>query len=170
MGDRELVQLWVTEEQRLLIEAMWMHNGWDLEFDNDDNDDNNDNIIDEHPVIVQPVNGLMECQFCFSRPCVTDDRFTQLWWDQAHAPHRDNSKKRKSLYKRFWVMLANRGAWNDPRYLERKELSLEGQLENPVWVGPGARARDIMPQCVLDLVRHWWPNPQNQPYMGHRWQ
>ena len=30
--------------------------------------------------------------------------------------------------------------------------------------------RDIMPKCVITLVRHWFPNPGGFPYMGHMWE
>jgi hypothetical protein len=30
-------------------------------------------------------------------------------------------------------------------------------------------AREIMPDCVLSVVRGLYPNPPSQPYMGHKW-
>jgi hypothetical protein len=30
--------------------------------------------------------------------------------------------------------------------------------------------RDIMPKCVVTLVRHCFPNPGGFPYMGHMWE
>ena len=29
--------------------------------------------------------------------------------------------------------------------------------------------RYIMPKCVVSLVRMWFPNPDEVPYMGHLW-
>ena len=29
--------------------------------------------------------------------------------------------------------------------------------------------REILPQCILDLVRGIYPNLPGQPYMGHKW-
>ena len=29
--------------------------------------------------------------------------------------------------------------------------------------------REIMPECVLNLVRGLYPNPPDTPILGHRW-
>lgn len=56
-----------------------------------------------------------ECDHCLCRPCVTSERYQQLWWEEReHAPNRRNSKRRKRNYKRFCVMLPHRGVWKDP--------------------------------------------------------
>jgi hypothetical protein len=76
------------------------------------------------------------------------------------------------LYKRFWTCLLHRGVWDNPIYIDRKKSAL--QCENNqdiVFSGPrgGYHRRDLMPQCVLTLVRSWLPNPKSKPYMGHKW-
>jgi hypothetical protein len=30
--------------------------------------------------------------------------------------------------------------------------------------------RDLMSKCVIELVRHWYPNLQDKEYMGHMWE
>ena len=29
--------------------------------------------------------------------------------------------------------------------------------------------REIIPECVLNLVRGLYPNPPDTPYLGHKW-
>jgi len=59
----------------------------------------------------------------------------------------------------------------DPRYIERKEtiLAADPHKKQNAWSGPAKHKRDIMPDCVLKLVRGWLPNPPAKPYMGHKW-
>jgi hypothetical protein len=33
-----------------------------------------------------------------------------------------------------------------------------------------AHRRDLMSKCVIELVRHWFPNLQDKEYMGHMWE
>ena len=89
-----------------------------------------------------------------------------LWHDRAEALHQRNSGLRKEHYKRFWTMLFHRGAWNDDRYLLMKTdaLARDHRTQRFDW-----HRRDIMPKCVVTLVRHWFPNPGGFPYMGHMW-
>ena len=109
-----------------------------------------------------------ECPHCFCRPCITDETHRQLWWEtQDHPPDMENTNFRKPIYKRFWTMLLHFGVWDDPRYIERKVAALA--------IDPNHRRfryhrRDIMPNCVLKLVRRWYPNQPNQAYMGHMWE
>jgi hypothetical protein len=170
MAERKsTLKIRVTDEQRELIAAMWNHNDWELEIVDEDNNEP-DNL--EAPLLIAPDPRELECPYCFSSPCVTDQRFRQAWWDEPHQPHRNNNVHRKPLYRRFWVMLANRGAWRDPRYLQKKTMALNEPLEaqnNMPWAGPASHPRDIMPDCVLKTVRHWRPNLPGQPYMGHKW-
>ena len=167
--NRRILSIRISDEQYELLTAMWNHDNWDLDIVDDGLVNEND-IIHEGPVpLIQPDQEAEECPFCFCRPCVTDPRFTQAWWDHVHPPHKDNNKHRKPIYKRFWVMLANRAAWQDPRYVRKKQLALVGEYEFYAWAGPSNHRRDIMPDCVLKLVRYWRPNPPGQPYMGHKW-
>lgn len=72
------------------------------------------------------------------------------------------------VYKFFWTMLFHRGViFLDERYRERKLNVL--QLD-PRFTNVASHRRDILPECVVNLVRVWFPNPKNIPYMGHRWQ
>jgi hypothetical protein len=114
-----------------------------------------------------------ECPYCLRRPCITSESNRQFWWeDTAHDAHEWNSGLRKDKYRRFWTMLYHRHAWADPRYIARKNAAL---LQDPrhriyAWAGGYHHRRDLMPDCVLKLVRGWFPNPPEKPYMGHRWQ
>lgn len=128
------------------------------------------------PIYPQHEAGQYECPHCLCGPCVTNDGNRQLWWPERRAgPRESNSGKRKLLYKKFWLMLMRRGAFNDPRYIDRKERALaqDPHYRDYVWVGDSHRTiahrRDIMPNCVLQLVREWYPNPPKIPYMGHMW-
>jgi hypothetical protein len=56
-------------------------------------------------------------------------------------------------------MIANMGGWNLPQYMGKKRTA-----------GDILHKRDIMPHCVVDLVRTKYPNPKDKPYMGHKWQ
>jgi hypothetical protein len=92
----------------------------------------------------------------------------QMWWhDRAEAPHQRSSGLRKEQYKRFWTMLLHRGAWDDDRYLLMKTdaSARDHRTQRFDW-----HKRDIMPKCVVTLVRHWFPNPGGFPYMGHMWE
>jgi hypothetical protein len=114
-----------------------------------------------------------ECEFCLCQPCITNDKFHQFWWyTEPEVPHSRNSWMRKQVYKKFWTMLFHRLVWQDPRYLARKEATLRQAgvpSQDIVWSGGRLHKRDIMPQCVVKLVRGWLPNPPNVDYMGHRW-
>ncbi|KAJ8314866.1 hypothetical protein KUTeg_007016 [Tegillarca granosa] len=99
-----------------------------------------------------------ECQYCLCKPCITNENNKQLWWEDEPLPPRDNNnKERKERYKYFWTMLLHRGVWDDERYKERKSLAInkDPQRKRFVW-----HKRDIMPLCVLKLVRYWYPNPE----------
>jgi hypothetical protein len=145
---------------------MWMHNDWHFQYRILENDQTDNDPVEREPepYIAADVNAT-ECPDCFCRPCVTNEQFRQHWWDQANPPHRRNHKLRKPLYKRFWVMLDNRNAWLDPRYLLKKQQDLENTAPGTAWAGPSVHRREIMPDCVLKLVRQWRPNLPNQSYM-----
>ena len=71
------------------------------------------------------------------------------------------------VYKRFWTMLFHQNVWRDPRYVERKQRALQ---QDPQRRKLTYHRRDLMPECVVDMVRLWLPNPSEQPYMGHKWE
>ena len=188
----------VTREQLLAIEAFYNHNDWNFndsiinnpweetesqelicvgcvpEMTSSQNSDNNENShrngdqnieegfqnIREHGQI----NGD-ECLHCFCSPCVTNDR--QQWLGQGAPKHVRNSGIRKERYKKFWTLLSRKGAWLDSRYLTKKSALMgrnDTQESCSVWT-----KRELMPDCVLNLVRELYPNPDNRPYMGHKW-
>lgn len=128
--------------------------------------DEEDNVEEEKFVIPQD-NNRDECPFCLCKPCITDDNNRQLWWEVEpfRLPHPRNSKLRKEKYKRFWTMLLHRGVWSDPRYVVKKMRALEHFQPGQEW-----HRRDIMPTCVVNIVRTWLPNPKDVQYMGHLWE
>ena len=133
-----------------------------------DNDEAHDPRINTFRI--QEYGEAPECPYCLCHPCVTDDRFRQMWWEvNPHPPSTANSSLRKNHYQRFWVMLLHRGAWDKPIYKQRKDDALKNR-QNYAWSGPNRKhPSDIMPKCVLQLVRSWLPNPTGKPYMGHKW-
>ena len=170
---KEVLSLMVTEEQREVIYAMFLHNGWDIDEAGQSGGHISPAASEPNEYQIPHVEGETECPFCLCRPCITNNRFMQAWWeDKTVAPDRRNSKLRKRHYRRFWVMLLHRGVWRDPRYVQRKRAALQEHRNGHVWSGPAgcSHPRDIIPKCVLELVRGWLPNPASQPYMGHRWE
>lgn len=180
--DTSALHIRVTEEQKELIYAMWNHYGWSVEevpetpctdIDSATSGIDLDGSVDGNydGVHIHPLEECSECMYCLCRPCVTDETHRQLWWKtEVTEPNRKNHKERKRLYRRFWVMLLHRGVFADPRYIERKQSALLNRQAH-AWTGPhGCHPRDLMPKCVLSLVRTWLPNLLQQPYMGHRWQ
>ena len=53
-------------------------------------------------------------------------------------------------------------AWKLQKYIQKKSRLLGDNV--CVWA-----LREIMPLCVVNLIRSLYPNPQGQPYMGHKW-
>ena len=177
--DLSVLALCVTLEQREVIYAMFQHNGWhvneldatDSAAESSSNSDGND-TYEEYRIAQNPHMDI--CTYCLCQPCITDVSNKQLWWEEMPTqPAVANSKKRKEHYKRFWTGLLHRGVWENPIYVQRKEAMLADVVQRPniVLCGPrgGYHPRDIMPKCVLELVRTWLPNPPSQPYMGHKW-
>lgn len=168
-----VVQLLVTEEQRAVIEALFGHNDWEYKEvgDREEHGDFDDGVNLPDFVVPQDRNAV-ECVHCLCRPCITDPRHKQMWWeDEPQPPHDRNSSIRKGLYKRFWTMLYHRQVWQDPRYLQKKCTALQQDRNriHHVWSGGRLHKRDIMPVCILKLVRGWFPNPDCLDYMGHKW-
>ncbi|KAI8493080.1 Neurexophilin [Branchiostoma belcheri] len=132
----------------------------------------------ESPPPAEPAAALIpqaeeqeECRYCLCRPCITTP--VPLWL-VGQAACVDNAAIRRDMYKNFWGMMANLmpSPWNDPRYLARKHtrMAQDSALEAPrrrlVIAGS---IREIMPKCVVKLVRSKYPNPPGVDYMGHRW-
>ena len=135
-------------------------NDGDNDDDNDDDDDGDDDGSDGESDDSADFDG---CRECLCNPCVTTHR--QAWLGNAVAPHNRNADLRKKRYKHFWQMLDRRQAWIHPSYLRKKAQLLNRQDDTIVYT-----VREIMPRCVIDLVRSLFPNPPGRPYMGHKWQ
>ncbi|CAG2248414.1 unnamed protein product [Mytilus edulis] len=119
-------------------------------------------------IVIQQIVDSDDCPFCLCKPCIIDENNIQMWWEtEGQQRHRRNNSLRKEKYKYFWTMLYHRDVWRDDRYQERKlqALARDPKFKNFIW-----HKRDIMPNCVLKLVRNWHPNPDNIPYMGHLWE
>ena len=63
-------------------------------------------------------------------------------------------------------MLLHRGAMNDNRYLKMKAYAMARYNRTEKY---DRHKMDIMPKCVVNLVKHWSPNLGGFPYMGHMW-
>ncbi len=173
----EDLHLRVTAEQRETIMQLFVHNDWDyrqLDCQNSANysSQDPDAVSDDEisPGFIIPQQALeSECASCLCRPCITHVYHRQMWWeDTARTPSIFNSRLRKAAFKRFWTMLFHRDVWRDPRYKERKLAALQNdpRRRRYCWY----HKRDILPDCVLKLVRGWYPNPTGIPYMGHFWE
>lgn len=104
------------------------------------------------------------CQFCFCDPCVTTYR--PRWLGSGQGPRAGNNLLRKTRYKKYWKLLKDRGAWDHPRYIIKKAAAQGHDQNDYAWL---PSVREIMPDCVLKLVRNLYPNLSGIPYMGHRW-
>lgn len=109
-----------------------------------------------------PVPAEGECLFCFCLPCVATCK--QKWLGSGQPANIRNSAIRKRLYKKYWTMMSTRNAWRHPLYIQKKTRTLS--IDNPCTVNI---QREIMPECILDLVRGLYPNPNGIPYQGHHW-
>ena len=167
MSRRIKLTLEVSEQQRGEILGFIQTRGWSVE-----------EIVTEEEVVERPSPSsndqdifpmarhqpnYNECPHCFCSPCITDDINKQLWWpDETVLPSVLNSNKRKDIYRRFWGMLSNCGAWADPCYLAKKTDARHG---DGTW-----HRREIMPDCVVEKCREWFPNVEKSQYMGHKWE
>lgn len=106
-----------------------------------------------------------ECPFCFLTPCVSIPK--QSWLGEKIRPNTRNTGLRKQRYRKFWKLLSTRGAWLDERYQQKKNKLYKSQdsRQGTVWT-----LREVMPDCILSLVRSLFPNPIGMPYMGHKWE
>ena len=57
------------------------------------------------------------------------------------------------------------GGWKYQKYMRKKQKL----LGHKHCLGCMGAIREVMPHCILDLVRGIYPNPPGQPYMGHKW-
>ena len=128
-SDTTLLSLHVTQEQRDTIEALFNHNNWNFTEANDTvpgrntNDDNDYDLVQPLCCVDQDEDAD-KCPQCLCKPCITDNRFRQLWWPVDCQPaRRRNHGIRKGLYRKFWTMLYHRGIWADEEYLQRKIIA-----------------------------------------------
>ena len=63
-------------------------------------------------------------------------------------------------------MLSNMGVWSCQDYVQHKTAVFGRDPRQKQFV---YHKREIMPDCVIELVRHWYPNVQGVEYMGHLW-
>ena len=197
MADRKAYKIILTDEQPEALEIVGHMNEWDLHFEEVLGQNEDPNYSVETNIVAVPATSDVnedvsrprvarqepkvdvwadaeaeECIYCFLRPCVTTHR--QGWLGAGRAASLANRVTRKTLYKQFWSVMEHRGAWYDPRYMGKKEAAIleTDQEEHIVWTtGPKARqsVREIMPECILKLVRGLYPNPPGVSYMGHIW-
>jgi len=170
----------VTNLQHDVIHNLFGHNDWEFEEVPQANEEDNVPIEPQEdgqpdgPGYIIPQNSEEnECPYCLCRPCITSEDNRQMWWeDRNHAAHDWNNGLRREHYKRFWTMLYHRQVWQDERYIARKNSALEQDPHHTLyaWGGGYKHRRDLMPECVLKLVRGWFPKPPHKNYMGHKWQ
>lgn len=164
-----VLSLEVTQEQRDAIYYFFTHNEWEFkEVQNCQNNGENSPDISDGDFFIEQDENDDECEHCLCKPCITDERNRQLWWEtENQIEHERNTHLRKEKYKRFWTNLFHRGVWKDPRYLERKRNALDRDFRRKKYV---YHRRDLMPKCVIEIVRQWFPNLPDKDYMGHMWE
>ena len=169
-------------EQLEAVQALFAEKNWDLNIlencatnglsvdcDSSIVNENEESFIVDHQSTAFKIemNTMEEkCLYCFCSPCVTHESNKQLWWESCSlAAKRYNRSYRKAAYRKFWTMMYHRDIWNTEEYQQKKARCLEANLGEQL----AFHRRDIMPECVVKLVRNWYPNPKSVPYMGHRW-
>jgi len=101
-----------------------------------------------------------QCPFCFLCPCLVT--YPPSWVGKGQQPRPGNNLIRKDLYKRFWKTMDHMGAWTIPQYIAKRDSSRANAHRVEI-------SREIMPECILELVRRLYPNQSGKPYMGHKW-
>ena len=76
-------------------------------------------------------------------------------WAMGRTLHKRNSGIRKKLYWKFWSKMNMRGTWRHPLHVREKETAMcrdhvDGTVVHVF--------REIMPECVLKLVRGFYQN------------
>lgn len=163
------ITLNITKEQEHLIKKLFQEQNWDYAEAASQSKDEFDPEKYEPSFVIPQRENEEECPFCMCRPCITDDSNRQHWWAaNSSLPHNLNSKSRKVCYQKFWTMLYHRRVWFDERYLTKKyeALGLDQNRNRYTWI----HRRDIMPNCVLKIVRGWYPNLPGIAYMDHMWE
>ncbi|CAG2249384.1 unnamed protein product [Mytilus edulis] len=173
--EKSILALEVTEEQKEVIYNLFCHNNWDyteieIKENKEENKETNEagDSEDFEEFLIEQNENFDECPYCLCKPCITHENNRQMWWEsEVQMAHTRNSSLRKTDYKYFWTNLFHRRVWQDPRYLERKRAALRQDPRRRNYI---YHRRDLMPKCVIQLVRSWLPNLPNVPYMGHMWE
>ena len=162
---KKKISILVNKEQESIIRGIFCHYGWDIESAEEIDEgrreaDRAAQEIEENRVSsdlhIPRDPSAEECPHCFCQPCVTTVR--QHWLGTGQRASDRNAVIRKTLYRKFWTLLCRRGTWLDPRYIERKSLVM--RVERAV-----VSKRELIPDCVLRLVRGMYPNPQHRKYL-----
>jgi hypothetical protein len=79
-------------------------------------------------------------------------------WYIYHALHmkiigKCGGRQKIKCHKRYWTNLFHRNVWQDQGYLVRKRAALRQDTRRRNYV---YHRRDLMPKCVLVLVRSWF--------------
>lgn len=182
---KELITIIVTLDQKEAIRAFFAHHNWDLEiveekefkenisnteYLNEATNDCSTSTSGDQATSSGEVadddncrNDPQFCTECLSSPCVTVHH--QAWLGPGQRPKAGNNLLRKVRYKKFWKMLDDRGLWRNPVYLKRKQEMYKREVGGEITF----IKREIIPNCVLNLVRSLYPNPPGVDYMGHMW-
>ena len=180
----------VNEVQRDAIKALFANSGWELVIDSESPDLDNTGVVESTDEVsasndsgidigdkasaindsgigddLQDQNNDIalhqnECPHCLCYLCVTTYR--QDWLGMGQEPCDENVLVRHRLYRKYWNMLDRRNAWNDPRYLHRKQQLMQAD-------DVAISRREVMPKCVTSQVRSLYPNLPGVPYRGHSW-
>ena len=175
------ITLHATDEQLVAIRSLYNEKGWTFEFEdkkggiqrelgemNSAEPDRAEQCDWKAVNVPHPEEGDVECPHCLSTPCITAERNRQAWWERIQHPARQkNSEARKRHYKRFWTMLDERKVFQKQVYQDRKKQALG---RDPRYTKYTYHKRELMPNCVISMVRRWLPNPSSMAYMGHKWE
>lgn len=69
----------------------------------------------------------------------------------------------KARYKNIWKKLGDRGLWRNPVHWKRKHEMYKREVGGEITF----IKREIIPNCVLNLVISLYPNPPGVDYIGH---
>jgi hypothetical protein len=104
-----------------------------------------------------------QCPHCFLEPCIAT--IHQGWLGNGQTARKENTGLRRVRYKKFWQVMHYKSAWKKKKYLRKKALMMHRAEVDQSVVD---HQREVMPDCVLDLVRGLYPNMPNIPYAGHQ--
>ena len=173
MENLKIISLAITDEQELALQAFFAHNDWDwdkavIEKGDKEKATPTDEPAPPDAAVPMPGEGQGSlCPHCLCEPCITAPHNRQAWWpSHPQEPKPGNSGSCKDCYRKFWAMLSNFGIWRKPAYLSKKAVALGRDPRRKTFV---YHRREIMPDCVIKEVRHWFPNEEGKPYMGHMW-